>query len=55
MLLKVSTQVINALKITLTKFYQYLSYSFKVFKVDTNERTNGLLHDQCYVIVLDVN
>ena len=58
MLLKVGTQVSNALKITLTKFHQHMSCASQVFKGwhDDNEQTNnGLLHDQCYVIVLDVN
>ena len=56
MLLKVGTQDSNALKITLTKFHQHLSTGSQVFKGwDNNTNNNGLLHDQCYVIVLDVN
>ena len=54
MLLKVGTQVSNTLKITLTKFHQHLSCGSQVFK-GWDKQTNGLLHDQRYVIVLDVN
>ena len=38
MLLKVGTQVSNALKITLTKFYQHLSCGSQVFKGRHNKQ-----------------
>ena len=53
MLLKVGTQVSNALKITLTKFHQHLSCGSQDFKGWHDD--DDSLHDQCYVIVLDVN
>ena len=45
MLLKVGTQVSNALKITLTKFHQHLSCGSQVFK-GWHTHTNNSLHDR---------